>query len=225
MSDASAEYSDVAGRARLSRGTSQEAIYLMVERALAAQSARGGTLIDVGCGSGRLWPILKPRFQRYCGVDAVRYDGFPNDGEFVQANLEAYRTPLEDQSGDVVVAVETVEHLENPRAFARELIRLAKPGGWVVVTTPNQLSLLAKLTLALKNQFNAFQASSYPAHITALLEIDLIRIALENRLSDVQVFYSERGRLPLSARHWPGFASRLWPRACSDNVLMIARKP
>lgn len=74
-----------------------------------------------------------------------------------------------------------IEHLENPRAFIRVLVRLTKPGGWVFVTTPNQLSLLSQMTLMLKNQFNAFQEapSLYPAHITALLEIDLIRITTE----------------------------------------------
>ncbi len=49
----------------------------------------------------------------------------------------------------------------------------------MIVTTPNQLSLLSKLTLVLKNEFNAFQAGSYPAHLTALLEADLRRIGVE----------------------------------------------
>ena len=53
--------------------------------------------------------------------------------------------------------METIEHLENPRAFVRKLVRLAKPGGWVVVTTPNQRSLLSLLTLMTKGKFSHFQ--------------------------------------------------------------------
>ena len=45
------------------------------------------------------------------------------------------------------------------------------------MTTPNQLSLLSKMTLLFRGQFNAFQEGPglYPAHRTALLEIDLLR--------------------------------------------------
>ena len=133
-------------------------------------------MLDVGCGTGNLWGYVRGRFDRYIGVDVVRYEGFPAGAEFCPSDLDAGRLPLPEQVADVVAAVETIEHLENPRAFVRELVRLARPGGWVVVTTPNQLSLLSKLTLAVKNQFNAFQESSYPAHLTALLEIDLRRM-------------------------------------------------
>ena len=59
-------------------------------------------------------------------------------------------TRLPDGWADVVTALEVIEHLENPRAFCRELARVAKPGGWVVVTTPNQLSLLSLLSLVVK---------------------------------------------------------------------------
>ncbi len=130
-----------------------------------------------------------------------------------------------DATADVVAAVETIEHLENPRAFVRELVRLTRPGGWVVVTTPNQLSLLSKMTLVLKNQFNAFQDSSYPAHLTALVEIDLRRIAAECGLTDIAVAYSESGRIAGTAWHYPCLLSRCYPRGFSDNVLVIGRKP
>jgi hypothetical protein len=94
----------------------------------------------------------------------------------------------------------------------------------VVVTTPNQLSLLSKLTLVVKNQFNAFteRPGSYPAHITALLEVDLVRIARECGLVEVGIRYTDSGRIPGTARHWP---RPLGGRAFSDNVLLEARRP
>jgi hypothetical protein len=95
-----------------------------------------------------------------------------------------------------------------------------------VVTTPNQLSLLSKLSLLLTNQFPAFKEAPglYPSHLTALLEIDLVRMARECGLVDVAVLYSNRGRFPGTPLHWPawlGFRGRLF----SDNVLLAARKP
>jgi 2-polyprenyl-3-methyl-5-hydroxy-6-metoxy-1,4-benzoquinol methylase len=191
-------------RARRSLGTSGDAIYRMTAEAIAARHPGGGTLVDVGCGTGNLWPRVKDRFSRYVGLDAVRYDGFPAEGEFHAVDLDAGRVPVPDAAGDVVVAVETIEHLENPRAFMRILARLAKPGGWVMVTTPNQLSLLSRATLLLRGEHNAFRDASYPAHITALLEVDLRRIAAECGLADTSVSYSGSGRVPGTGRHWPG---------------------
>ncbi|HYJ80937.1 MAG TPA: class I SAM-dependent methyltransferase [Longimicrobiaceae bacterium] len=212
-------------RARRSLGASGDAVYRMVADAVAARHPGGGTLVDVGCGSGRLWPYLRERFDRYLGVDAVRYDGFPDDGEFHAADLDAGPPPLAAGCAAVVAAVETIEHLENPRAFMRLLCTLARPGGWVVVTTPNQLSLLSRGTLLLRGEHNAFRDASYPAHLTALLEVDLRRMAAECGLEEVAVDYSRRGRVALTGGHWPGWLSRLWPRGLSDNVLLAGRKP
>ena len=215
---------DVQARARQSRGASESTIYTMVAQALATRHQGGGVLLDVGCGTGSLRQVLGRRFDRYVGVDVIRYDDFPADAEFVGVDLDSGSCPLPDGIGDVVASLETIEHLESPRAFVRELTRLARPGGWVIVTTPNQLSFLSKLTLLVKNQFNAFQDSCYPAHLTALLEVDLRRMACECRLRDTAVAYSLRGRMPCTSRHYPGFLSRLWPRAFSDNVLLIGKK-
>jgi SAM-dependent methyltransferase len=215
----------VESRARQSLGASGEAVYAMVARALDGRHPGGGTLVDVGCGSGGLWRHLSCRFDRYLGVDAVRWPGFPAGGEFHVLDLDRGEVPLPDGCADVAVGVETIEHLENPRAFVRLLARLARPGGWVVVTTPNQHSLLSMATFLLRGEHNAFQGPSYPAHITALLEVDLRRMAAECGLVDAAVAYSRRGRVPATGRHWPGVLSRLAPRAFSDNLLMVARKP
>jgi 2-polyprenyl-3-methyl-5-hydroxy-6-metoxy-1,4-benzoquinol methylase len=215
----------VEARARLSRGASDQAIHAAVAAALRLRGVRGGTLVDLGCGGGTLRSALAPLCDRYLGVDAVRYDGFPQDGDWVQANLDALPVPLPDACADVCVAVETIEHLENPRALLREMARLTRGAGWLVVTTPNQLSLLSRATLLVKGEFNAFQDASYPAHITALLESDLRRMAGECGLVEVAVEYTRRGRIPLSGAHWPAALGRAWPRGFSDNVLMIARRP
>jgi SAM-dependent methyltransferase len=216
---------EVEARARQSGGVSNAAIYQMVAKVLDGRVSVGGVLVDVGCGSGQLWPFVHARFDSYVGVDVTRYGGFPDEAEFHLTDLNAKQLPLADSSADVVASVETIEHLENPRAFARELVRVAKPGGWVVITTPNQLSLLSLLTLLTKKQFNAFQDVHYPAHLTALLEIDLLRIASECGLTDVSILYSHDGRLALTPWHYPKFLVRVFPRALSDNVLLAGRRP
>lgn len=201
----------------------------MVRRALEARGARG-TVVDLGCGSGRLGACLGDLASRYVGVDAVRYEGFPDAGEFLacdldSGDLDSGAVPLPSGAADIAVAVETIEHLENPRALVRELTRLATPGGWIVVTTPNQLSALSLATLVIKHRFSAFQDVSYPAHRTALLEVDLRRIAQECALTDASCEFSLQGRIPLTPWRWPRWVSRAFPCALSDNILLIARKP
>ncbi len=210
-------------RARASLGSSEDPIYRAVETAL-RERGTSGTLADIGCGRGHLWTRLQSMFTHCIGVDAVRYADLAAEIDFQAADLDRVPFPLGDASADVVAAVETIEHLENPRAFFRELQRIVRPGGWVVVTTPNQLSVLSLLTLVVKQRFSAFQDAAYPAHRTALLEVDLRRIAAECGLQQIDVAYTMSGRVPWTPLHYPAPLSRLFPRALSDNVLLIGRR-
>jgi 2-polyprenyl-3-methyl-5-hydroxy-6-metoxy-1,4-benzoquinol methylase len=225
ISAADRELLDVESRARQSCGISNQAIYDMVVAAMAQRSAFGGTLVDVGCGRGDFWPLVKRSFNRCIAADAVRYGGLPSDVEFVAADLDKAPIPIADGIGDVVVSVETIEHLENPRAFMRELVRIARPGGWIFITTPNQLSLVSLLSLIVKKRFHNFQEVHYPAHITALLEVDLNRIAAEQKLAHPEIEYSMSSRIPFTGMRTPLKICRFFPRALSENLLMAAQTP
>jgi 2-polyprenyl-3-methyl-5-hydroxy-6-metoxy-1,4-benzoquinol methylase len=212
----------VEARARLSLGRGHDRIHRTVAALLERRGATG-ILVDAGCGSGDLWRATRGRFSQCIGVDAVRYPQLPEDVAFRQADLDS-PLPLADGSADATAAVEVIEHLDNPRAFVRDLARITKPGGWVVVTTPNQLSALSLLTLVAKGRFSAFQEGDYPAHRTALLEIDLRRIAEESGLDEIAIEFTRWGRMPLSGWHYPAAIAALSPRRLSDNVAMIGRR-
>lgn len=167
---------------------------------------------------------LSGLFDRYVGLDIVSYPAAPRDVPRVLADLER-GLPLHDAVADLAVAVETIEHLENPRALVRELARITRPGGTVVMTTPNQLSALSLLNLLVKHRFASFQDVHYPAHRTALLEIDLRRMMTEAGLIEPLVRFSEHSRLPLTPLAYPRWIARRSPALLSDNVLVAARKP
>ena len=211
---------DVAHRARLSLGRSHQRIYRIVADVLGARAA--GVLADVGCGSGELWLALRGRFRPASAWTPSVTKPLPPDVAFHAADLR--RAPLPDACVDVAAAVEVIEHLENPRAFVRELARIVRPGGWVVITTPNQLSALSLLTLVVKGRFSGFQDTAYPAHRTALLEIDLRRILSECGLRDLAVTFTRLGRLPLSPWHYPDTVAALAPRRLSDNIVIVGRR-
>ena len=210
-------------RARLSGGTSHAAIYVAAAATLRALGA-DGPLLDVGCGHGAIWSAVRDRFSAYIGIDAARYDGFPRDARLVRADLDR-PLPVADGIAGTVISLETIEHLENPRAFVRELARVAAPGAWLLVTTPNQLSAMSLMTLLARQRFAAFQDVHYPAHRTALLEVDLRRIAAEAGLRDVAVSYTLAGRMPFTDRHFPPALARRFPRLLSDTIVLTGRRP
>jgi 2-polyprenyl-3-methyl-5-hydroxy-6-metoxy-1,4-benzoquinol methylase len=215
---------DVRARARASLGQSSDVLY---RRAASILRERGvaGRIVDVGCGQGRLRDALRDLPSAYVGVDVVRFDGFPADAEFRMADLDLEPLPLDDRTSDATIALETIEHLENPRRFMRELARVTRPGGIVLVSTPNQRSARSLAALLLRGQYAAFQDGEYPAHITALLDVDLRRMAQESGLSEVEIQYSKRGRIPLIAAAYPVLLARTFPRACSDHLFLVARVP
>ena len=218
---------DAGERALLSKGRSNDAILSVVTAALREKAGHVEKVVDLGCGAGDCARALEGMYEQYVGCDVVRYDNFPRAQtiQFKHVDLNEPPYPVESASASVVVSVETIEHIENPRALVREMARIARPGGWIVATTPNQLSLMSKLYLVGRNQFHAFQDAPglYPAHITALLEQDLIRIARECGLVDVEIRYTNSGRIPLTPWHWPRRmgAGGQW---FSDNVVMLARR-
>ena len=105
----------------------------------------GGRLLDVGCGYGLFlrWLDealgLSAREWRLSGID---YSEFTVETasrlpyEFSRCNLEE-GIPFEDATFDVVYAGEIIEHLYNPDHLLEECRRVLRPGGHLVLSTPN----------------------------------------------------------------------------------------
>ena len=105
-----------------------------------------GTLLDVGCGGGRLLNRMKKRGWRVEGTDfdaqatqkvTARYGIKTHVGDLAQCELPA-------NSFDVITMSQAIEHLYDPAATLRECLRILKPGGLLVMTTPNVDSLGAR---------------------------------------------------------------------------------
>jgi SAM-dependent methyltransferase len=99
-----------------------------------------GRILDVACGSGYGTAMLADRGSA-TGVDRdeealATARSRTARATFVQVELP--RLPFGDATFDAVVSFETVEHLEDDVAFLRELGRVVRPGGTVLLSTPNR---------------------------------------------------------------------------------------
>ncbi len=65
--------------------------------------------------------------------------------------------PFPDGHFDHVFSVEGIEHFENPWTFVKELCRVLKPGGYLLLTTPNTFSVDARLKYLLSGYFPRFR--------------------------------------------------------------------
>jgi 2-polyprenyl-3-methyl-5-hydroxy-6-metoxy-1,4-benzoquinol methylase len=214
--------------AELSGGISGEPIYEAIDQRLVELGAVGA-LLDFGAGMGYFTRRLGDtgRFATVAAADLYpRPADLPERIRWVQADLND-RLPLPDGAFDVIVGAEVIEHLENPRRVARDLFRLLRPGGQVILSTPNNESWRSLVALLVRGHFVAFGGPSYPAHITALLRQDLEHVLREAGFVDPVFSFTNVGGIPGSPSHtWQQLLGR---RArglrFSDNVLVSASKP
>jgi 2-polyprenyl-3-methyl-5-hydroxy-6-metoxy-1,4-benzoquinol methylase len=97
-------------------------------------------ILDVGCGAGLNASFLTMAGHSVTGIDLspIAIEKYRERGfEGILCDVESGRTPFADNSFDLVYVSEIIEHCADTTAFLSELNRLTKPGGKMLLSTPN----------------------------------------------------------------------------------------
>jgi SAM-dependent methyltransferase len=130
---------------RISHQSTNDSVFAIVKPLLEANVR----LLDVGAGGGYFSQVVGEHVRARLGVEPSTIvhacDVTPEIFAYAPVRCAPIaadgRLPYGDATFDIVCSIEVVEHVEDQFAFCRELMRVLKPGGVAVITTPNILNL------------------------------------------------------------------------------------
>ncbi len=119
--------------------------------------AANKNVLDVPLGPGAMAWELHDRGYAVTGadIDVQQSSSLPPEIIRQTCNLNE-QLPFPDHSFDLVTSLEGIEHVENHFLMLRELGRVIKPGGHLIISTPNICSLEARLNFLVRGTFYRF---------------------------------------------------------------------
>ncbi len=110
-------------------------------------------VLDVAAGSGAFIERMRATGLKNFMAIELNHKDFQIKGVPVHSfDLNADFAQNISMQFDLITAVEIIEHLDNPRHFLRELRKLLKPGGHLVITSPNVEHWMARLKFLIKGE-------------------------------------------------------------------------
>jgi ubiquinone/menaquinone biosynthesis C-methylase UbiE len=151
--------------------------------AIACEVAKNKAVLDIACGEGYGSNLLAQKATHVTGVDIDNATIQKAKQKYTHSNLsfitgDVRKTPCPNHSFDIVVSFETIEHIEEQAQMIQEIKRVLKPGGLLIISTPD------KKYYADKRQHNN------PFHKKELYEAEFIDI-LKGQFTNVSLLYQQ----------------------------------
>jgi len=136
---------------------------------------KNSEILDLGAGEGEFSRRLIEKDFKAIPVDGFDIYWRNSQIPLIIANLDGEFASTVSPSGkqfDAIVAIEIIEHLENPYLFLRECAKLLKPNGLLFVTSPNVESITSRIIFLYTGRLIGFGKveTLRPAHITPLFK-------------------------------------------------------
>lgn len=134
-------------------------------------------ILDLGCGTGAwMARLYDAGFRDLLGVDPNAADfGAAHVARFIPARIDgADIDGIERSHFSLVTAIQVIEHVANPQGLVEVAAKALKPGGWLLITTPNIYSLRARIRLLLGRGVPFFELAAHhtsvePTHVHPLI--------------------------------------------------------
>ena len=98
-------------------------------------------VLDIGCGSGRYWPLLRAWGAEVSGLDLSYQSLLKADETKIRVQGSTSHLPWANEHFDVVLLIETLQHHKTPEITLHEALRVLRPGGRIVIVDRNPLGL------------------------------------------------------------------------------------
>ncbi len=155
----------------------------VLERLPALGLPPGARVLDAPCGgSAALTLALMEKGFSVTGADLDAQAEGRLGKAFTKVDLDML-LPWQDKSFDAVFSTEGIEHLENHFSFLREMCRILRPGGILVLTTPNLTAIRSRVRFLGSGFFGRDsrplnEASRHPLHHIGLATFPELRYEL-----------------------------------------------
>ena len=138
-------------------------------------------ILDAPAGEGAFAARCLASGRRVTAGDCEPLCGVPG-AEFERLDMNE-RMPFSDGTFDATVCIDGIEHLERPYDFVQECHRVIRPGGWLIITTPNISSLRSRWRWMLTGFHNKCKSpldetNPNPLHHVNMLDFPKLRYML-----------------------------------------------
>ncbi len=197
-------------------------------------------ICDIGCGNGVFTAYLKhllPNCELH-GIDSSDYalnkaieNGF--DKISMVNDFSSDLIPYSDESFDLIICKDVLEHLVNPMHLVKEMHRLLKKDGKLLIHVPNHFSIWGRLRFLLNNQidtFSYFKESdryNFP-HIRFYTYDSLLNMTKKagfNNAENISYFFSQPPKIHrLMTKKMQKKVALLWTDNFCQGITMVIEK-